>query len=103
VNPHTLGQERVRAGDVDGHGAGRRIYPHDRLHKFVVHALVDEVVAGLHELRRREAPLVAAPHEERVLGRRLDPAVDDHEAVVLAEPDAGDTSAGHGCAVQTVV
>ena len=92
MRPNTLGRVDVGAGHIDGHRACRRIHAIDRLHEFLGKALADQVVALLDELRRHESPLVAAAHEERVLGRRLDPAVDDYEPVVLAEfyaPHAG--------------
>lgn len=65
--------------------------------------LVDQEVPRLNELGGREAPLVAAADHERVLGRRLQAAVDDHEAVVLAQADAGHARGDGGRAVQTVV
>jgi hypothetical protein len=92
VGPHALSGIDVGAGHIDGHRACGRIDAIDQLHKFLGQALADQVVALLDELSRHESPLVAAAHEERVLGRRLDPAVDDYEPVVLAEfhaPHAG--------------
>lgn len=92
MRPNFLGRVDVGAGHIDGHRACWRIDAIDRLHEFLSQALADQVVALLDELRRHESPLVAAAHEERVLGRRLDPAVDDYEPVVLAEfhaPHAG--------------
>ena len=72
---------------MDGHGASRRANADDRLDLFLAHVFVDQEVAGLDELGRCEAPLVAAADHERVFGRCLQAAVDDHEAVVLAEAD----------------
>lgn len=92
MRPNTLGRVDVGSGHIDGHRACRRIHAIDRLHEFLGKALADQVVALLDELRRHESPLVAAAHEERVLGRRLDASIDDHEPVVLAEfhaPHAG--------------
>jgi len=65
--------------------------------------LVDQEIAGLNELGRRETPLVAAADHERVLGSRLQAAVDDHEAVVLAEADARHPRRDGRRAVQSVV
>ena len=92
MRPNTLGRVDVGAGHINGHRARRRIDTIDRLHELFGQSLADQVVALLDELSRYESPLVAAAHEERVLGRRLDPAVDDHEPVVLTEfyaPHAG--------------
>lgn len=50
----------------------------------------DEQVADLELIGGAEAPGVAASDEEGVLEGRLDPAVDQIEAVVLAEADRGD-------------
>ena len=94
MRPHALGRINVRAGHIDGHRACRRIHAIDRLHEFLGQALANQVVALLDELSRHESPLVAPAHEERVLRRCLDPAVDDHKPVVLAEFDA--PHAGHG-------
>lgn len=103
MNPHAFGEQRVRARDVDGHGAGRRVDPDDRIDCLLVHVLIDQEVAGLDELGRCEAPFVAAADHERVLRRCLQAAVDDHEAVVLAKADAGDARGDGRRAVQTVV
>jgi len=103
VNPNSLGQKRVRSGNVDGHGAGRRVDPNDRIDLFLVHVLVDEEVAGLDELGGCEAPFIAAADHERVFGRRLQAAVDDHEAVVFAEADAGNAGRDRLRAVQAVM
>lgn len=103
VDPHAFGEQGVGARDVDGHGAGGGVDAAHRLDLFLVHVLVDQEVAGLEELGGGEAPLVAAADHERVLGRGFESAVDDDEALVLAEADAGDPR-GHGRrAVQTVV
>ncbi|MBL9001735.1 MAG: hypothetical protein JNK25_11425 [Phycisphaerae bacterium] len=53
---------------MNGHGAGWCVDAGDRLDLLLVHLLVDQEVAGLDELGGGEAPLVAAAHEERVLG-----------------------------------
>lgn len=103
MDPYALGQQRVGARDVDGDGAGWRIDADDGLDLLLVHVLVDQEVAGLDELGGREAPLVAAADHERVLGRRLQAAVDDHEAVVLAEADAGHAGCDGRRAVKAVV
>jgi len=88
---------------VDGHGAGRRVNPDDGHDLFLVHVLVDQEVAGLDKLGGCETPLVAAADHERVLGRRLQAAIDDHKAVVLAEADAGHAGGDGSRAVQAVV
>jgi hypothetical protein len=88
---------------VDGHGAGRRIDALDGLDEFLSKSLADQVVALLEELGGREAPFVAAAHEERVLGRRLDAPIDHHEPCVLAEFHAGDAANGRDRAAQAVV
>jgi len=103
VDPNSLGQKRVRSGNVDGHGACRRVDPNDRIDLFLVHVLVDQEVAGLDELGGCEAPFIAAADHERVFGRRLQAAVDDHEAVVLTEADAGDAGRDGRRSVQAVV
>jgi hypothetical protein len=103
VNPHALCEQRIGAGDVDGHSAGRRVDADDRFDLFFVHALIDQVVAWLDELGRRETPLVAAADHERVLGRRLQTAIDDYEAVVLAEVDAGHAGGDRRRAVEAVM
>ncbi len=109
VNPHALGEQGVRSGDVNRYGAGRCVDADNRLDFLFVEVFVDQEVAGLDELGGREAPLrgsrrggVAADHE-RVLGRRLQAAVDDHEAVVLAEADAGDAGGDGRRAAQAVM
>ena len=103
MNPHAFGEQRVGAGDVDGHSAGRRVDADDGLDLLLVHVLVDQEVPRLDELGGREAPFVAAADHERVLGRCLQAAVDDHEAVVLTEADAGHAGCDGSCAVQAVV
>jgi hypothetical protein len=52
---------------MDGHGAGRRVDALDGLDELLGKPLADQVVALPEELGRRETPLVAAAHEERVL------------------------------------
>ena len=94
MRPDTFGRVDVGAGDMNGHRPCRRIHLHDGFDEFLRESLADQVVAFLDQFRRREAPLVSAPHEERVLGCRLDPAVDDHEPVVFAEFHG--LHAGHG-------
>lgn len=103
VNPHALGEQRVGAGDVDSHGAGRCVYADDRFDLLLVHVLVDKEIARLDELGGREAPFVAAADHERVLRRRLQAPVDDHEAVVLAEADAGHAGGDGRRAVKAVM
>jgi len=103
VNPHALSEQRVGAGDVDGHSAGRRVDADDRLDFLLVHVLVDQEVARLNELGGGEAPLVAAADHKRVFGCRLQAAVDDHESVVLTEADARHAGCDGRRAVQTVV
>lgn len=103
MNPYALGEQRVGARDVDGHGAGWRVDADDRFDIFLVEMLVDQEVAGLDELGGHEAPLVAAADHERVLGRCLNPAVDDDEALVLAEADAGHAGGDGSRAVKPVV
>lgn len=103
MDPDALGEEGVRAGDVDGHGAGGGVDSGDRIDLFLLHLLVDQEVAGMDELGGGEAPLVAAADHEGVLRRRLEAAVDDHEPLVLAELDAGDAGRDGRGAVQAVV
>lgn len=103
VDPNPLGQKRVRAGNVDGHGAGRSVDADDRIDLLLVHVLVDQEVTGLDELGGSEAPFVAAADHERMFRRRLQAAVDDHEAVVLTEADAGDAGRDGRRSVQAVV
>ncbi|MBL9000777.1 MAG: hypothetical protein JNK25_06535 [Phycisphaerae bacterium] len=50
MDPDALGGEGVRAGDVDGHGAGRRVDALDGFDEFLGEALADQVVALLEEL-----------------------------------------------------
>jgi len=88
---------------VDGHSARWRIDPQDRYDLLLFHPLINQEVTGLDQLGGCEAPLVAAADHERVLGRCLHPAVDDHEAVVLADTDAGDARCDGRRAVQAVV
>lgn len=103
MNPHARGEERVRAGDGDGDRARQFILELHRLHEFLTERLVDEVVARLDQLGGCESPLVAAADHERVLWRRLQSAIDDHEAVVFAEADAGNAGRNGPRAVQAVV
>jgi len=103
VNPHAFGQKRVRSGDVEGHGAGGCVDADCRFHELLVHSVVDEVVPGLDELRRREAPFVAAADHEGMLGRGLEAPVDNHEPLVLAERDARHSGGDLRRAVETVV
>ncbi len=103
MDPHAFGEQRVGAGNVDGHGAGRRVDADDGLDFLLVHVLVDQEVPRLDELGGCEAPLVAAADHERVLRRRLQSAVDHHEAVVLAEANAGHAGCDGRRAVKAVV
>ena len=103
MDPHAFGEQRVRAGDVDGHGAGWRVDADDRLDLLLVQVLVDQEITGLDELGGRETPLIAAADHERVFGCRLQTAVDDHKTVVLAESDAGHARRDGRRAVQAVV
>jgi len=103
VGPHTLSRVDIGAGHIDGDRAGGCVHAIDRLDEFLGESLADQIVALLDELRRHESPLVATPHEERVLGRRLDPAVDHHEPGVLAELHAGHAGHGRLCAAHAPV
>lgn len=51
--------------------------PLDRRDDLLAETSEEERVADLHELCRHEAPLVVAPHEDRVLGRALHATVQD--------------------------
>ena len=103
MDPHALGEQGVRARNVNGDGARRRVDADDRFDLLLIHPLINQEVTGLDELGGREAPLVAPADHERVLRRRLQAAVDDHEAAVLAEANARHARRDGCRAVQAVV
>lgn len=88
---------------MDGHGASRCVDADNRVNFFLDHVLIDQEVTGLDELSGSEAPFVSAADHERMLGRGLEAAVDDHEALVFAESDTRDPRGNRRRAVQPVM
>ncbi len=102
--PHAFGQVRVRAWDVDRHGPHGAVDAFDCVEALLVELTVHErrqVVTHLEQLGRAEAPCLVTAHQERVLERRLDTAVDEVEAVVFAETHFGNAAVAHGRALQS--
>ena len=54
---------------MHGHGRHTLARAFDRLDELLAQVLSHERIAGLHELRRREADLLVAFEQHRVLGR----------------------------------
>lgn len=79
------------------HGDGRHAVarPLDHLDQLLAQVLTHERVANLHELRRREADLLVALQQHRVLGREPQTSVDRDETLVGAEFHTADR-AGDG-------
>ncbi len=87
MDPGPVGQVGVGSGDGDRHGADAAGDAFDGGDEFFVEIGRDEVVAEAEQVGRAEAPCIITAGEEGVLEGHLDAAIDDEEAVVLAERD----------------
>lgn len=108
MSPDTIGKVRVRAGDVQRDRAYTAGHLLDRYDRFFgkrgfgsVLAMCDEHVPHTQQLSGAESPCIIAPNEKRVLEGRLDAAVDQAKAVVLAEAHFIDACSALGCARQS--
>ena len=92
MRPHSVRQIGVRAGDADRHGAHNAIDTLERVKSLLVQLTVhdsDQEVADLEQVGGAESPLLITAHQERMLERSFDAAVDQEEAAVLAEAHLG--------------
>ena len=80
---------------MHGHGRHTLARPLNRFDQFLAQVLTHEPIADLHVLRRREADLLVALEQHRVLGRQAQAAVDGDEALVRSELHAS-YGAGNG-------
>ena len=87
MDPRTVGEVGVGAGNGDRGGADTAGDAFDGGDRLLGEVGRDEHVADAEQVSGAEAPGIASADEEGVLEGRLDAAVDDEEAFVLAEGD----------------